>query len=79
MTAAAPGCNTTTGLGGKTVDFCGTSSAAAAASGMIGLALSDAPGVAVTALRPALATNGPAPALIDGLALLRLARASTPG
>jgi serine protease len=79
VTAAAPGCNATTGLGGRTVDFCGTSSAAAAASGMIGLALSDAPGVAVAALRPAFATNRPAPSLIDGVALLRLARASAPG
>jgi hypothetical protein len=76
VTAAAPGCNASTGLGGQSVEFCGTSSAAAAASGLIALALSDAPGVAVTALRAAVATTGSSPALIDGMALLRRLRAA---
>jgi Subtilase family len=37
------GCNETTSLGGGYDDFCGSSSATAAASGMLALALSDAP------------------------------------
>jgi subtilisin family serine protease len=39
VTTAAPGCNQATGLGGGFAEFCGTSSATGAASGIIGEAL----------------------------------------
>jgi subtilisin family serine protease len=41
VTVSAPGCNEAPSLGGGFGEFCGTSSAAAAASGMVGLALAD--------------------------------------
>jgi len=77
VTAAAPGCNASTSVGGASVEFCGTSSAAAAASGLVALALSDAPGLSLAELRAAVAAGGAGPSLIDGLALLRRVRAST--
>jgi subtilisin family serine protease len=39
ITTSAPGCNQSTGLGGSFTEFCGTSSATAAASGIVAAAL----------------------------------------
>ena len=54
VTASMPGCNETTSAGGGYLDFCGSSSATAAMSGLVALAASDAPHVR-SALRSLIA------------------------
>jgi subtilisin family serine protease len=62
VSVSAPGCNEATGLAGSFGEFCGTSSATAAVSGLLALALSDAnaPATDVRAALLATATGGPA-------------------
>jgi subtilisin family serine protease len=52
--AAAPGCNTTTMMGGGYDNFCGTSSASPVVAGLAGLALSVAPNASAAAVEHAL-------------------------
>ena len=54
---AAPGCSQTTAPGGGYGDFCGTSSAAAFVSGLVGLARSFATGAPAASLEQALGAN----------------------
>ncbi len=57
VTLAAPGCSQSTQAGGGYADFCGTSSAAAFASGIAGLARSAAMGASAEQIASALSTN----------------------
>lgn len=74
ITAASPGCNVSGDLSHGFSKFCGTSSAAAAASGLVALALSDgASAAAVRAALPAPAGSGETVRALDGRALIAAA------
>ncbi|MBV8256554.1 MAG: S8 family serine peptidase [Actinobacteria bacterium] len=69
VSVAAPGCNTAPTLGGTYDQFCGTSSAAAAVSGIVGAALS-LPGASAAAVEAKVtATEDPATHRISAAAL----------
>jgi thermitase len=73
-TVSMPGCNETTSAGGGYLDFCGSSSATAALSGLLGLAASDAPR-ARGRLRSLLVQHAVQPTRrLRGLAFLTAAR-----
>lgn len=73
VSVAAPGCNETA-TGGGYGEFCGTSSATAAVSGLLGLALSDgsSPAAARSALLSTAAHTGSVP-VVDATAFLAAA------
>ena len=62
ITTAAPGCNRTAGTAGNVVEFCGTSSAAAATSGIVGTLI--ARGTAPAALTRGLIGAQPLPGFL---------------
>jgi subtilisin family serine protease len=75
VSVAAPGCNQTTELGSAFGEFCGTSSAAAAVSGILGAVLGVAPKPARALAAAVAATATPASRRINAGALIGL----TPG
>ena len=82
VSVAAPGCSLSVAVGGGPTSFCGTSSSAALVSGIVGLALSVAPGTAGATIVSALASTsvsiGPTVAWgrVDAASLVRYLTAS---
>lgn len=78
VSVAAPGCTRSVGVGGGAADFCGTSSATALVSGVIGLGLAVAPAAGSAGVLAALAATadpvaggGVAWGRVDAASLLR--------
>jgi len=70
VTVAAPGCNLTTSLGGGFGEFCGTSSAAAALSGILGTVLGRSTAPAAVIEQDLAATADRSTRRVDALALV---------
>lgn len=81
VTVSAPGCNEAPALGGGYQQFCGTSSATAATTGVVALALADCrcPGAQVSGALAATAAAGAPPRLDAGAMIGALATASNRG